>query len=221
MIRCFLEQEQPVRRVLDIDAASSHLLPSRQDMDVLRSVDQVLTPLSQFTDLIPGDGYVTSSFVLPTLELFEIDLMAPQEGESELTKGMKATTLKDVKGRYDEAPLALALLEKACFLDPRYKADYMDDVKVESVKTAICEDGAKLIEEKETNTFLHPPGTDDADAGYLYQKRKFEDMLSKVKKRRRVAIPDVAEHKPTNLQILKKKLMPTLPAIQFHWTVTH
>ena len=68
MIERVLEQEQAIRVVLSADRKASHLLLSWQDLDVLKGINDALSPLSEFTDVANVRGeicdhlsYITSN----------------------------------------------------------------------------------------------------------------------------------------------------------------
>lgn len=204
MIHRLLDQEQPVRRTLAMDPKCSHLLLTWQDKHVLESMDKALEPVSKFTDLISGEDHVTSSTILPTLALFETDIMAAKEGETELTAEMKGKMLADIKERYEGKPFT-ALLEKSTFLDPRYKTDYMDDEKVEEVKSSIVKEGAKCITDKIPNPYVSGVyDTEEPQPVQQSNKRKFGHMLAKAKKRSQAA--GVSCRVQTDKDILKKEI---------------
>ena len=67
MISRILEQEEALRVVLSADRKTSHLVPTWQDIDVLQSVHEALSPLSSLTDITSGEDYITISAVLPMM----------------------------------------------------------------------------------------------------------------------------------------------------------
>ncbi|KAL2083830.1 hypothetical protein ACEWY4_019348 [Coilia grayii] len=64
MVERILEQAQAIRHVLS-DDRRSNLSLTWQDTDVLQAVQKALKPVSDFTDILSGENYVTSSSVLP------------------------------------------------------------------------------------------------------------------------------------------------------------
>lgn len=58
MVSRILQQEEAIRVVLSADRNTTHLVPTWQDIDVLQSIDQALTPLSSLTDMLSGEEYV-------------------------------------------------------------------------------------------------------------------------------------------------------------------
>ena len=68
MVSRILEQEEAIRRVLSSDRKTARLIFTWQDIDVLKSIDKVLSQLSSLTDILSGEKYVTISAVLPMIE---------------------------------------------------------------------------------------------------------------------------------------------------------
>jgi hypothetical protein len=60
MISKFLKNKKALRRVLNEDKDTSHLVPKWQDIEVLEAVDA----LAQFTDIIKGLRLVKTTFHL-------------------------------------------------------------------------------------------------------------------------------------------------------------
>ena len=50
--------EEAVRRVLTSDRKTAHLTPTWQDIDVLKSINSVLSQLTSLTDILSGEKYV-------------------------------------------------------------------------------------------------------------------------------------------------------------------
>ncbi|RXN13466.1 zinc finger BED domain-containing 1-like protein [Labeo rohita] len=135
MVDRVLEQIPAIRRVLG-HRRHHHLNPSWQDIAVLESVNAALKPAAEFTDLLSGESYVTVSSVKPVLKLLTEDMLKPSNEDTTLTSDIKHKMCSVLQGKYEPAALQ-ELLEKACFLDPRYRGDYINDTETKS----------KLIEE--------------------------------------------------------------------------
>ena len=69
MISQVLEQEKAIRKVLGRDRKFSHLVPTWQDLDILEAMNAALSPLSDFTDELSAEHYVSISSVLPVLKI--------------------------------------------------------------------------------------------------------------------------------------------------------
>lgn len=51
-------------QVLSCDRKNRHLVPTWQDLEVKRSVQKVLKPLQDFTNVLPAEEYITLSYIL-------------------------------------------------------------------------------------------------------------------------------------------------------------
>ena len=91
MIQRVLEQENSLSPVLR--AKTRHLVPTWQDTDVLESVSKTFSPLLEFTDVLPGEQYVSVSYIKPVLHLFNSTVLAAADDDTELTKDMKIIIL--------------------------------------------------------------------------------------------------------------------------------
>lgn len=67
MVARVLEQQKAIAQVLASDRKTRHLVPTWQDIDVLESMNEALSPLLEFTDSLSGESYVTVSYVKPVL----------------------------------------------------------------------------------------------------------------------------------------------------------
>ncbi len=124
MIQRVLEQQRAISDVLSADRKSRHLVPSWQDLDVLESINQALQPLQEFTEALSGERYVSVSYVKPVLHLMNTSILAAKEEDSDLTKSIKMNILEYMNTKYDN-PATQELLDMTCFMDPRFKANYI------------------------------------------------------------------------------------------------
>lgn len=134
MIARILEQEKAISKVLSADRKTRHLAPSWQDIEVLESIHKALNPLVEFTDALSGEAHVSVSCVKPVLQLFNTEVMKPGEDDTELTKAIKTTITTYLNEKYDDAATD-DLLNMASLVDPRFKTRYIQDDKVEAVKS--------------------------------------------------------------------------------------
>lgn len=82
---------------------------------------------------------MTLSYVRPVLHLFNSSLLAPEEGDSELTKSIKHTILTYLNEKYSE-PSTSDLLDIASFMDPLFRGKYVSIEKLVALKEkVICE----------------------------------------------------------------------------------
>ncbi|CAB4018038.1 zinc finger BED domain-containing 1-like, partial [Paramuricea clavata] len=107
MISCVLANKKAIRRVLGNDKDTSHLVPSWQDLEVLECIDNTLSPLKAFTDIL-----------LSTVEL------ASQDSDPPLACQLKREILRRLKSRYVAEDLKV-LMDVTSFIDPRYITDFL------------------------------------------------------------------------------------------------
>lgn len=136
MIQRVLEQQRAISDVLSADRKSRHLVPSWQDLDVLESINQALQPLQEFTDALSGERYVSVSYVKPVLHLMNTSILAAKEEDSDLTKSIKMKILEYMNTKYDN-PATQELLDMTCFMDPRFKANYISSDKVSDIRARV------------------------------------------------------------------------------------
>ncbi|XP_047229374.1 E3 SUMO-protein ligase ZBED1-like [Girardinichthys multiradiatus] len=136
MVERILEQAQGIRHVLSDDRRSSLSL-TWQDTDVLKAVHDALKPVGDFTDILSGEHYVTSSSILPILQLCRDNVLALSEYDLQLTKSIKTGILKKLEAKY-ESDSVRKLMRKCTFLDPRYRGGYETDA------SALAETKAEL-----------------------------------------------------------------------------
>lgn len=183
MISRIIEQEQPIRLTLAEDRKTVHLIPTWQDMMVLKDVNGALEPLAQFTDSLSGDTYVTVSTVAPTLALFATpDFMGEKEGNSDLKATIKAKILQYLNGKYSD-PLLEKIIKRSTLLDPRYKGEFMEEEDLQTVKRDIIEELVELAPSNETAAAAVPRETNAPhDPEPPRKKLALSEMLAKAKK---------------------------------------
>lgn len=86
------EQSTAIRRVQNSDRCP-HPSLTWQDVDVLDSINKALKPVSEFTDILSGEKYVTTSSLLPMLQLITNEILAEADEDTALTKDLKAGIL--------------------------------------------------------------------------------------------------------------------------------
>lgn len=117
MIDRILEQAPAIREVLSADT-SAKVSFTWSDTDVLKSIDNALKPVAEFTDILSAEKYVTSSCILPLLNLCRDDVLRVTENDVTLTKNIKLGIVDRLNDKYD-SDTAQKLLRKCTILDPR------------------------------------------------------------------------------------------------------
>ncbi|XP_028408650.1 zinc finger BED domain-containing protein 1-like [Dendronephthya gigantea] len=124
MISRVLHNKSGIRRVLGGDRETSHLVPTWQDLEVLECLNNALSPLKDFTDILSASSYITISVVKPILHRLSTVELATKDEDLPLARQLKSEILRRLKSRYQAADLQ-RLLNVASFLDARYKTDFM------------------------------------------------------------------------------------------------
>ncbi|KAK7886194.1 hypothetical protein WMY93_025815 [Mugilogobius chulae] len=138
MVERVLEQAQASRHVLAEDRRSNLQL-TWQDMDVLQAVYAALKPISEFTDVLSGESYVTSSSVIPMLSHCRNVVLVASDEDVDLTKRIKSAVLQKLEAKYEVGNVH-SLLPKCTFLDPRYRGEFETDISSRETKTLLLEE---------------------------------------------------------------------------------
>ncbi|KAG1945207.1 zinc finger BED domain-containing protein 1-like [Pimephales promelas] len=144
MIERVLDQEKAISQVLKADRKARHLVPSWQDIDVMESVKKALSPLRDFTDALSGEDYVSVSYIKPVLSLLKVNILSPNDDDTELTKTMKQTVLDYLTDKYQD-PTTDDLLDMASLLDPRFKTQYIASDKIEGIQARAVSELESLL----------------------------------------------------------------------------
>ena len=120
MIERVLEQELAIRVVLSADRKASHLLLSWHDLDVLKAINDALSPLSKFTDVMSGEKYVTISAIVPVMNLLKTAVLEEKTDDNPMMNELRSSIMDDLMTR-NQGPDIVHLLETASFLDPSFK----------------------------------------------------------------------------------------------------
>lgn len=136
MVQRVLEQLPAISHVLSSDRKARHLVPTWQDVEVLEALNKTLSPLTDFTDALSGEQYVSISSVKPVLHLFETSVVAVQEDDLDLTRSIKSKVLVYLQEKYSD-PNTQELLDIATSLDPRFKMDYIHEDKKTTIKARL------------------------------------------------------------------------------------
>lgn len=140
MVERVIEQEKAIRVVLSADRKASHLVVTWQDLDVLTAINDALSPLAEFTNVMSGEKYVTISAVLPIINLLQTSVLKENTDDKPLTNELRSRIINDLSKRNQQSHV-VHLLEIASFLDPRFKEKFisnMDDVKETVVTDAVA-----------------------------------------------------------------------------------
>ncbi|KAM8723706.1 E3 SUMO-protein ligase ZBED1-like isoform 2-T2 [Acanthopagrus schlegelii] len=186
MIERVLEQHKAISQVLSSDRKSRHLLPSWQDTEILEAIYKSLHPLTEFTDALSSEKYVSVSFVKPVLHLFTSSILKVNDDDPELTNTIKTKILTYLEEKYKD-PETQDLLNLASALDPRFKLRYTSEDRVAPIQ-------ARLMSEMAASLSMGPSdgGTADRaedDAPSTSKKKKTLGSFFKITERARPTHP--------------------------------
>ena len=80
----------------------------------------VLSPLAEITNVMSRENYVTSSTILPIINLLIRSVLNEKDKDVPLTNDLRDAILGDLLGRKNDDDV-IHLLEVASFLDPRFR----------------------------------------------------------------------------------------------------
>ena len=164
--------------VLSSDRKTTHIVPRWQDIDVLQSLNQALSPPSDLTDILSGENYVTISALLPLMSLLNSKFLKEKD-DTQLTIDIKnkvKTDLNDRLSSYNSNQLLL--LQVSSFLDPRFKGKYLEDDEVEDVKIRLLLDLTKLTTASvESTSTQSNPATEEPTNPPPSKKRKLGTLF--------------------------------------------
>ena len=145
--------------MLSQDRKVSHLVPSWQDFDVLKSVLEAVQGFKDLTDLLSGEKRVTCSAIKPLIEVIHDKMVIPKDDDTDLTIEIKQRIKNDIDSRYQSDEMS-SLLDTCAFLDPRFKDKFT--IKDEIVMTLM--DEVKMLDEVERASAIEQPTEDDSSA---------------------------------------------------------
>lgn len=142
MIERVLEQQRAIAHVLSTDRNARHLIPTWQDTDVLEAINKSLHRLTEFTDALSSEKYVSVSFVKPVLHLFSSSILKEKDDDPDLTCTIKTKILSYLDEKYKD-PLTQELLDMASALDPRFKLRYVSEDNVAPIQARLTSEMAR------------------------------------------------------------------------------
>ena len=125
MVARIIEQQQAICAVLAEDRKNWHRMPSDTDISVLETVYMVLKPLSTLTDALSGEKQVTILAIRPVLKHVQ-DSLTITTADRALATQMKTAISTDLQRRNNSPELG-HLIDKASFLDPRFRDQYLEN----------------------------------------------------------------------------------------------
>lgn len=150
-------------------------------MEVLKSIDSALSPLSSLTDILSGETYVTVSAIIPMLQLIRTNLL--KEDDTQLTTDIKERVITDLESRYSDHGNVMEILQLATFLDARFKSKPFNNAETDYLKMVItdkCDDGtpttATTQSANSSNPAVEPPATKSKTLGTFFKEHDGDNV---------------------------------------------
>ena len=121
MMERIIQQQQPLCAAL-LELRKTDLIPSDTEITSMEVFVEIMRPIVEITEVIGGEKRVTISAVRPLLHKLMNKHLALKPSDATLAKNIKSALLSDLRSRYADVATE-TLLNKACFLDPRFKTD--------------------------------------------------------------------------------------------------
>ncbi|XP_062404697.1 E3 SUMO-protein ligase ZBED1-like [Sardina pilchardus] len=118
MVSRFVEQHAAVAATLMADRNTRHLVLKGAYISTLEDTARVLKPLRAFTDSLSSETCISVSALKPVLLHLTEDILAMEDGDSNLVGSMKSAIKQDLLSRYLDPKIA-DLVIMTCALDPR------------------------------------------------------------------------------------------------------
>ena len=133
----------------------SHLLPTWQDLDAWHAINDALSPLADFNDIMSGERYVTGSAILPIVNLLSTSILKEKSDDKAMTNEIRAAIISDLSGRYHNSEI-VNLLELTLFIDPRFKGKFFDDCDIDDLKDTLYSEAVELFQQSNDHHSIAP-----------------------------------------------------------------
>lgn len=145
MVSRILEQQKAIHKVLHDDHKYHHLVPTWQDVYVLESLDAALGTLSDFTDMLSAENFVTVSAILPVIpHILKKEVLSIGDDDTQLTKDIKTQILSYLEQKYSDVEIC-ELLNLATFLVPQFITEYIPTmIEVSVTKDRLAREGTEI-----------------------------------------------------------------------------
>ena len=145
MVSRILEQQKEIHQVLHDGRKYHHLVPTWQDVDVLESPDTAFGAISDFTDMLSAENFITVLAVLPVIHhIIKKEMLSIGDDDNQLTKDIKTRILSYLKQKYTDAEIC-ELLNLAIFLNPQFITVYVPTmIKVSVTKDRLAREETEI-----------------------------------------------------------------------------
>jgi len=143
MVNRILEQQQPLCATL-IEIRKPELMPTDTEISTMEAFVEVMKPIVEITEKVGGEKQVTLSAVRPLIYKLLGKYLHADPQDSRVKKEIKKAVKTDLENRYQD-PQVEELLNKACFLDPRFKSlSFLPEVERRFIRSLLEEEAAEL-----------------------------------------------------------------------------
>ena len=119
MVERIVEQQQPLCATL-FELRKGDLMPTDNEFSTMETYLSVMKPLVEITEVLGGQKYVSVSSLRPIIHKLKNTYLSPCASDNRVAKMLRSKMLNNFQRRYDEQQMKL--LNKATFLDPRFKS---------------------------------------------------------------------------------------------------
>jgi len=179
MLERVLEQQQPLCATL-IEIRRSDLIPTETEISSMETFVEAMRPIAEITEVMGKEKRVSFSAVrLFLYKLLDIHLIE-KPTDSNIMKGIKQVVKSDLQDRYSDPDLML-LLNKACFLDPRFKSlSFLSEKDKKDVIISVEEEAAQMAPTSTTLSEVETSGDEPGPSKKSKQDSKFLKLLEDV-----------------------------------------
>ena len=197
MMERILQQQQPLCATL-IEICRSDLMPTDAEISNMEGFVEAMRPFAEITEVMGKEKQV--SFLAVRLFLYKLLSvhLIEKPSDSSVMNQIKQVVKSDLEDRYSD-PHLMMLLNKACFLDPRFKSlSFLSDEDRKSVLLSVEEKAAQIKTEMVSSKGENPADEPEPSKKKAKQESKFLSLLE-----------DVLDKLDTRMQILVLKKLQT------------
>ena len=142
MINRILEQQQPLCATL-IEIRKPELMPIDTEISTMEAFVDVMKPIVEITETIGGEKQVTLSAVRPLIYKLLTKYLQVTSEDFRIKKEIKKAVKTDLENCYQDPQLEV--LNKACFLDPRFKSlSFLPEAERRFIRSLVEEEAVEL-----------------------------------------------------------------------------
>ena len=153
-------------------------MPTDAEVTAMETFLDVMKPIVQITEVMGAEKWVSLTAVRPLLHKLTCKHLVDNPSDTHLKRSLKKAVLADLESRYTDSSTA-DLINKACFLDPRFKAlSFLAESDRKEVIAAIEEEAKTFIstDSPSESTEQEPPKKRQKQKGGLMAL--LEDIVS-------------------------------------------